>query len=219
VEDASLTSVWKMDRYMAVDPASGKDRKVEESKARQAIVVLATDHLQRIFTIVAWAGRLPTSRFMDKIIETCDTWKPRICGIEANAMQSLFVDSVALEAKNRMKRLPISPVKQPTDIKKEFRIRTTLEPVINFGRLFIMPEQQDLAYELRGFPTARWMDLVDCLATAINLIPPQIAKRQQDTELEDLAAYLRRTRMPPHMIERRLAEMGGKKEWRPQRPF
>jgi len=221
-DDTAYTtvSIWKLDRYMAVDPASGKDRKVEESKARQAIVVIGVDHLQRIFTLLAWAGRLPTSRFMDKIIETCDFYKPRVCGIEANAMQSLFVDSVALEARNRMKRLPITPVKQPTDIKKEFRIRTSLEPVINFGRLFVDPSQTDLTYELRGFPTARWMDLVDCLATVISLIPPQLAERQQDSERKELAQYLRRSGMPAHMIERRLNELGGKVEWSStRRPF
>lgn len=208
----------KLHRYMAVDPASGKEKRVEVHKARQAISVIAADHFRRIFALFAWAGRLPTDQFMNKIIETCELWAPRICGIEANAMQSLFVDSVALEARNRMKRLPIQPVKQPTDIKKIFRIQTILEPVINFDQLFINDDQKDLKYELRSFPTGRWMDLVDCLATAVSLVPPQLTQRTQNDELRELAAYLRRSGMPPSQIEKRLNEVKGEKdEWTPQR--
>lgn len=204
--------ITSLDRFMAVDPASGKERRVEADKARQAIVVVAADWVPRIFTLVAWAGRLSTDDFIRHIISLAETWKPRVVGIEASGTQSLFVDAVSLFARQQGKQLPIVPVKQPTDIEKDFRLRTTIEPILNDDRLFIRTSQEDLLYELRGFPTARWKDLVDCLATVVNLIPPRSTKRQKDNEYREYAKYLRTTGLPGRVIEEKLRAFETEKE-------
>jgi hypothetical protein len=213
------------------DPASGKSR-LKKVRARQAIVVIGSDHLTRVFVLHAWAGRLPTSRFIDKIINTCENHSPKVFGIEANAMQSLFADVVMDKANEQMKRLPIIPVHQTTKVEKDFRIRAAIEPVLNSGRLFFRvpgridevdpeTETEDLSdelervgyfhaaleAELRGFPTAATKDLVDCLASCIALIPKTPRKKQQNEEIEQHAAYLRATGMPSHQIQRRIEEL------------
>lgn len=195
-----------LERWAFTDPASGKSV-LKKVRARQAIIVIAVDWLQRIFVLFTWAGRIPTSRYLDKIIKICDDFQPRQFGIEANAMQSLFADLVTDAAKQRMKRLSFIPVTQPTRIDKDFRIRTTLEPVISDGRLFIQESQVDLQGEIRSFPTGLTKDLVDCLASAIALVPRRPLPVQQNEEANQLASYLRSTGAPPWYIQKRIKEV------------
>lgn len=197
----------KLDLYFFVDPASGKVR-VKRARARQAIIGIATDWLARVFVIFSWAGRYPASKFRDKIIDVYEKFNPRLMGIEANAMQSLFSDLVRDAARRKLGRsMRIVGVDQPTKIEKDFRIRMAIEPVIYDGRLFVPSKHDELLNELRGFPTARTKDLVDALASAISLMPKRAREQQKKEEIEHLAAYLRRSGMPPHLIEQRVQQV------------
>ena len=195
-------------KYGFTDPASSKG-KIKKTRARQAIVVIGIDHLLRIFVLHAWAGRLKTSKYLDKIIETCETYNPRVFGVEANAMQSLFADLVRDAGKQRLSRMPIQAIHQSTRVDKNFRIRTALEPVISTGRLFLLDGQIELESELRGFPTAATVDIVDCLASAIDLVPKRPVRKAKDENAEKLADYLRKTDMAPHLIQKRVEELYG----------
>jgi len=196
----------QLELFGFTDPASGKTR-LKRVRARQAIIVIAADWLQRIYVLHTWAGRIPTSRYLDKIIKTCDDYRPKRFGIEANAMQSLFADLVTDAAKQRMKRIAFISVTQPTRIDKDFRIRTVLEPVIADGRLFIQESQVELEGELRSFPTGLTKDLVDCLASVITLVPRRPLPVQQSEEADQLAKYLRNTGAPTWYIEKRVKEV------------
>lgn len=195
-----------LETYGFCDPASGKTN-IKRIRARQAIVVIVVDSLFRIFVALAWAGRIPTSSFRDKILDEQEKWRTRRFGIEANAMQELFGDLVAEKSRERSGTSKFLPVHQPTKIEKDFRIRTSLEPVINDGRLFIHESMTELQSELFGFPTAQTKDLVDALASVLTLIPRRPRKQQISDEAHQLADYLRKTGAPSHYIERRIADM------------
>jgi len=196
----------QLERVGFTDPASGKSS-LKRVRARQAIIILAHDWLQRIYVLYTWAGRIPTSRYLDKILKVCEDYQPRQFGIEANAMQSLFADLVTDAAKKRAKRLAFVPVTQPTRIDKNFRIRTVLEPVIADGRLFMQESQVELQGEIRSFPTGLTKDLVDCLASAITLVPRRPLPQQQNEEADQLATYLRNTGAPSWYIQKRIGEV------------
>jgi len=206
---ANVVPIDDLERYAFADPASGK-RRVKKARARQAIVVIGVDYLLRIFVLFAWAGHYVTSRFRDKILDVMEKFSPRRFGIEANAMQELFGDEVIERAKERFGTARgFVEVYQPTKIEKDFRIRTTLEPVLNDGRLFVNASQIELISELRGFPTAATKDLVDALASAITLIPRRPPQVRRSAEAVALADYLRRSGAPSWYIEQRVAEVGG----------
>ncbi len=196
----------QLERYGFTDPASGKAR-LKRIRARQAIIIIATDWLTRIFVLYTWAGRIPTSRYLDKIIKVCDDYRPKSFGIEANAMQSLFADLVTDAAKRRAKRIAFISVTQPTKVDKDFRIRTVLEPVIADGRLFTQESQVELEGELRSFPTGLTKDLVDCLASVIALVPRRPLPVQQTEEADQLASYLRNTGAPTWYVQKRVKEV------------
>jgi len=188
------------------DPASGKKEQIKRVRARSAIVVVGADVLSRFFVLHAWAERCSTDHLMDRIIEVNDQWRPRVFGIEANAMQSLFADNVQREARYKEKSIPIVPVYQPTTIDKDWRIRMTLQPVIANGRLLLLASQHELKVELVSFPMSATKDLVDALASAIALIPGPVVRRDQDEEMDARLAYLRESGAPASYIEQVIDE-------------
>ncbi len=209
MNDQSSLSLSYLEVYSYADLAAGKDARTKIRTARQCVVTAARDWLDRWFFIDIWAGRLTTSGFKDKILETQKTHSPRLFGLEANGMQVLFGNLVREEAKQQDITSKIIPIYQPTNVDKNFRIRTGLEPVILQGRLFLMESQIEAWSELRGFPTAQTKDIVDAMETCISRVAPKRPiSRRNDREKEDYAKYLRATRMPPHQIKERLAAFG-----------
>lgn len=195
-------------RYAFCDPAGKKKPgEIKRVRARSAIVVVAPDHLSRILVLHAWAKRCTTDELIERIFEVQEAYKPRVFGIEANAMQSLFADAVQRESRMLQKRINLSPVMQPTKIDKDFRIRAALQPVVAWGRLLLQEHQTDLIHEITSFPMSATKDLVDALASAIALVPRKPVQREKDEETERLASYLRRSGMAPDRIARRIAEV------------
>jgi predicted phage terminase large subunit-like protein len=190
------------ERYGFLDPASSKkEGELKAVKARSAIVVVAPDWLGRIFVLDTWAKRCSTDELIERMYRTHETWKLRVLGGEANAMQELFQEAVMRDARLRGKQLPLRPVHQPTRIDKDWRIRTVLQPVIANGRLFMRPDMTELRTEIASFPLSPIKDLIDALASAIKLVPPKPTRREADAELESLLAYLRKTGAPSAVIE------------------
>jgi hypothetical protein len=191
-----------------LDPAGGKQA-VKGTRARQAIIIVGVDQLTRIFVLYAWAGRLPVSQLYDKIFEVNEDYRPNVFGIEANAMQAFIAEAVHLEAKRRFERLPVADVSQPTRIDKDFRIRSILQPVVGWGRLFLRADQVELQKEIINFPMSPIKDMVDALASAVSLLPARPPDATKHNELDALAKYLRDSGMSPHLIEDRLAQLKG----------
>ena len=194
--------------YAFCDPASGKQQ-LRRVRARSAIIVVAPDFIQRIFVLYAWAKRCSTDELMQEILSVSERFHVKLFGVEANAMQSLFVDALRREARHAEKRLPLVPVMQSTKVEKDWRIRSALQPVIAHGRLFTQPGQHELNNELATFPMSATKDLVDALASAISLVPAKSTRKQKDGEMASLARYLRETGASPRRIEERLVEVGG----------
>lgn len=194
-------------RIAFTDPSSGKQNaaRLKRTSARSSIVVIGIDDLTRIFVLHAWAERCPTDKYVEKIYSTYDKFTPRIFGVEANAMQSLFGDMLAREARALAKRIPFTPVYQNTRIEKNWRIRTALQPVLAEGRLFLLENEHELRAELSTHPMSPTVDLVDALASAIELAPARAPAVAQNDQKQALAQYLRDSGMSPREIIARLA--------------
>lgn len=204
--DQSTLELKYLEIYSYADLAAGKDARNKAHGCRQAIVTAARDWLDRWFFLQIWAGRETTSDFKEKILSTQEMFKPRLFGLEANGMQVLFGNLVREEAKLRFGNIKMIPIYQPTNVDKNFRIRTGLEPLIAQGKLFLREEQLDAWVELRGFPTAATKDIVDAMETCIRIAPKRPLDRRNDAELDQYAQYLRSTRLPARLVEERLTQ-------------
>lgn len=192
--------------YAYADLAAGKDAKAKKHTARQTIVVGARDWLERWFWVYLWAGRLTTSQFKDRILLAQETFEPRKFGLEANGMQILFGSIVREEARLKFgKGVKIVPIYQPTNVDKNYRIRTGIEPVIIQGRFFLQSKEIDARAEITGFPTAHYKDIVDSMETCMNQVAPRRARKKgEDREAEEYAAYLRKSGMKGNEIQREM---------------
>lgn len=198
--------VDELTKIAFTDPSGGKAnaQRLKRTSARSSIVVIGVDDLCRIFVLFAWADRCPTDTYVEKIYKTYDDFKPKIFGVEANAMQTLFGDMLSREARVLKKRIPFVPVFQNTKVEKKWRIRTTLQPVIAEGRLLLMDNQLELQAELSTHPMSPTVDIIDALASAVALAPVRAAKVVRDERKEALAKYLRDSGATPRQIADRL---------------
>lgn len=195
-------------RYAFCDPASGKGKEaVKRVRSRSAIIVVAMDDLCRFFVLHTWADRCGTDKLIDRITETARTWRPRTFGIEANALQSLFVDAVRRDARRSNITLPLTGVTQPTKVDKDWRIRSVLQPIIAEGRLFIQRHQYELLAEIETFPMGSTKDLIDALASAIALAPRRAIQSQRRSEADALRRYLEASHAPAEYITNRVDEV------------
>ena len=204
---SSIPYATIVDRYGFCDPASGK-QPVKRVRAKSAIIVAGADMLNRIYVLYAWSARTTTEKLINKIIEISNQYRVRGFGVEANAMQSLFADSVHLMALQKTNiKVPIVPITQPTKITKEWRIRTIIQPVLADGRLFLTNNQYKLESQIATHPMALTVDLVDALASVINMIPKRAIKLQKAKERQALMEYLREQHEDPAYIQQRLLEV------------
>ena len=188
--------------YGFVDPAAGKtDLAMKRVRARSAIVIGGQDDLGRVFILHAWAERCSTEKLIEAMYRLTAQYDLKTLGVEANGLQALFSDAVIRDAKLAGKRLPVAPVYQPTRTEKDFRIRTTLQPLLANGKILIQPHMAELRLEIENFPMHPTKDLIDALASLCRLMPPKDPQLVRDGESEALARYLSNTGAPWEAVE------------------
>ena len=187
-----------------LDPAGGKER-TEKGKARSGIVVVSGDAADRYYVRYAWAQRCSTQRLYEQIWMVNAKFRPNIFGIEGNAQQGLFVDSVQMEAEKLGCKAPITKIEHPTTLNKDFRIRSILQVPVVQGRLFLCEEgegMEELTQEIRNFPMSSTKDLIDALASAVDLIPPHETGKQVHEDDRERLRYLRESGAPMSYIQK-----------------
>lgn len=190
------------------DPAGGKTgaAKLKRTSARMAIGVAGMDAIGRIFMLHLWAKRCATPEFLQELYRVADLFHPKPFAIEANAMQSLFVDCAEYISQCFGRRqVAFTPYYQPTNLDKAFRNRMAIQPVLAHGRLFLRENQQEALAELQVHPRSPVKDLVDVIGTCCALLPRiKRVDRGVNHEARALAAYLRSIGTPASQIHARL---------------
>ena len=184
-------------RYLWLDPASGKrDAALRSVRARSAMVVIGASLDQKVFVLDAWAKRTGTAELARVFVDMCQKWGPVVAGFEDMGQQSLLWDPIMQESDARGVIVPLSPFKINTKVEKNWRIRTTLQPLIGHGRLLINHELLELKSEITQFPMSNMKDMIDALAGACSLLPPPKLREKSRGEDADLVRYLQDTGVP-----------------------
>lgn len=200
-------------RYMWLDPASGKNnQKIRSVRARSAIVVVGVDPAQRIYVLDAWADRVGTNGIVTAFIDRVVKWGPMIAAYEDQGQQSLLEDPLRHAAAAKNITLPLVPVGVSTKVEKNWRIRTLLQPLFGRGRLLLASHLVELHNEITSFPMSTMKDMIDALASCCSLVPPERTSAPRVDEARELADYLRREGVPPHMIEAHMRSIDSPEE-------
>ena len=196
------------ERRAFLDPAGGEEGPVKSGLARSALVTIARDQWNRIWVLDAWAHRATTDVIVDTLIEHYYKWHPGMVGIEVAGQQRLFVSMVQQNLRLRGVHMPIDGIQINTRIKKAYRIRTILQPIVASHRLIIRAELTELRAELGAFPTGQTVDLVDALASAVAMLPTKLTPSEEETSVDIYREHLRDCGLPEDVIFDRMHEEG-----------
>lgn len=152
---------WRRDQIdvvMACDPNSGEV--TAEDPAAISVSAITPD--DEILVLDSWSDRVSPSAFVDKIYEKYEHWHPRVVGIEQAGQQSTrhYFEKKAEEEQVYINVIPLKPKTRD----KKYRIRTTVEPILRSGRLYVLETQFELRRMLDEFPDTDPIDELDALA-------------------------------------------------------
>lgn len=156
----------KLDVVIACDPTH-----TATGRCRHAIVVLGMSQDNNYYLLESWAEASSHETFFNKIYEIAARWHVTGVGFETCAGQSLALPHFTYLNTVKPNKLRIIPLKGEVEgpdgeitTKKEWRIRNTLGPIIEFGRFFMRRKQQDYLNEIVTFPRGKYCDQIDATA-------------------------------------------------------
>ncbi len=166
--DPELVRGMPMNWYLSVDPS------YEGPYSDYAAFVIAgMNHQRDIYVKHVFRKKLTYSGIIEVIFDLFNRHEIRQIIIETVATQKSIGYELSNEQRRRNTWLPITEVKSRTKSKEE-RIRA-LAPFYEFGHIFHLqdcPQLDDLEYELIHFPKGTHDDIIDALATILEVAKP-----------------------------------------------
>lgn len=156
--------------FVYVDPAISQ----ADTADFTGVVCVAVDSESRWYVRDAKRYKITPTQLISLLFTINDIFKPMVIGIEEVAYQKSLLYFLDEEMRRRGKILPVKGIRPPTDKSKQLRI-LSMQPRIEWGRVFFNRGLQDLEMELLAFPRAAHDDLSDSLASIefIYYTPPQ----------------------------------------------
>lgn len=163
--------------FCMIDPAMSQDDGADYT----AVVIVHVDIQAQWYVEVAKRVRITPTNLIKLVFEIYDRYTPHFIGIESVAFQQTLLYMVDEEMKKRGVVLPVYPVKPSPKLTKEGRIRNSLVPRMEWGRILFNQGLHDLEQELLQFPRGSHDDIVDALAYIDRLTrPPEREKNTND---------------------------------------
>lgn len=160
--------------FAFIDPAIGQ----KDSNDYTAIVVIAVDKDRNWYVRAANRYRMGPTEIVAKCFEVAATYKPMAIGIETVAYQQALIYLIGEEIQRRGHPIPVTAISR-TKQSKESRV-LALVPRMEWGKLFMLPDQTDLEDELLFFPRGKFDDLIDALASMEDIVfYPTVSKHQE----------------------------------------
>lgn len=165
-----------LNRFITIDPAISEKKEADFT----AMVCVGVDKNNDWYILDLWRDKIAPKRLLDQMFYWDDKWKPVSVGIETVAFQKVLQYFAYDEMKKRNHFIPIKELKH-ADATKDNRIRG-LEPRYETGSVFhckSVPYTDNLEDELRRFNKGKNDDLIDALASQLELtFPPKTAERR-----------------------------------------
>jgi len=201
-------------KALVTDPTHSQN--AAQGRCRHAIVVLGISSEGNYYLLDCWAKHCGYEEYFRTLFQMARKWGLHRVGFETSAGQGFGAHHIQYYAGVHNYRLSIVPLKGEVELedgtistKKEWRIRGVLGPICEFGRFFtqVWPDGkdrfQDFIGEYSEFPRGRFVDILDALAYA-----PQILRTPMSTTV---AQELRRRnrQMAAAMAQPYSAGVGG----------
>lgn len=173
---------------MTIDPAAT----VKNRSDYTAIIVVGTDVEGTSYVVDYIRERLTPDAILNSLFKLYEKYTPHTIGIETVGFQQLLKYIFELECRKRKIYPNIQELKLDVSDKgrnKRFRIES-LQPWFAKKRLFISPKQKELESELIAFPIGKHDDLIDALASQLEIIAPAQKARTPDLPVNTFLGHL-----------------------------
>ena len=155
------------DLIFAVDPAAS-ERRISAKTSRTALVVMATDPKGNHFILKLQADYIKVSQ-MFKWLQNAKRQfgsQVRCTFLESQGAFKMLYPLLLEDQERNGYHVNPRPLFTPGD--KDARIRTTMQPVLEAGKLFIVEEYYELFWEeQRSFPQSMKKDILDATSMAL----------------------------------------------------
>lgn len=168
----------ELNRFICIDPALSESKEADYS----AMTCIGVDRNNTWYILDIWREQCLPNRLIDEIFIWNKKWKPVSFGLETTAYQRMIQYELIDQMKKRNEFIPLKELKH-SDMSKDERIRA-LQPRYETGTVFHpqreeMPLVEYLEDELQRFPRSQNDDLVDSLASQLELAFPRKQKEER----------------------------------------
>lgn len=146
-------------------------------RCRHSIVSLGLSNDGNYYLLDAWAMGSSYDVYIGEIYKKADRWGLRKFGLETVASQKYLAYHIKTMNQLTGRSLKIVDLKGEVEgpdgeltRKKEWRIRNVLAPIFESGKFWIQRRHQDFLGEYTTFPKGRYVDILDALAYAPQML-------------------------------------------------
>lgn len=181
-----VTKEWSLVRdipinwYLSIDPSYEG-----QYSDYAALVVAGMDFQRNLYVRHVTRQKMTYGEIISRMFDLYIEFKPREIALETIATQKSIQYMLNEEQKKRGMWLPIREIRSRSKSKEE-RIKG-LAPYYEFGRIFHIKEcaqRDELEYELIHFPKGTHDDVIDALATVLEIATPGGAKSERTEKLK-----------------------------------
>lgn len=159
--------------FTVCDPAVSQKDTADYS----CILVVGVDPENNWYVLEVNRDKWTVGGLIEKLFEINEVWKPITMSIELIGQSQGLMTPINDEENRRNVYLPLFVINARTEVTKEMRIRSVLQPRFERGKIFIRREMFDLEEEILKFPRGRHDDMIDALTDIDDIsFTPEIKK-------------------------------------------
>lgn len=174
-----------MNWYLSGDPSYFDPRGTSNYSDFATLVLVGMDYQRDLYVRHITRQKMSYSEFINEIFRLYTEQFKELRGNMKILLEVIGTKSLSYELANEQRRrgtwLPVTEIRSRTTNKEE-RIRG-LAPFYEYGHIYHIkesPHLQDLEYELLHFPLGKNDDIIDAMATVLEVASPPSANRLPD---------------------------------------
>jgi predicted phage terminase large subunit-like protein len=155
-----------------------------------ALIIVGMNHQRDLYVRHILRQKMTYSQIIDQMFDLYNRFPITKIILETVATQKSIQYELNNEQKRRNVWLPVTEIKSRTKSKEE-RIRA-LAPYYEFGHIFHIkecPQLEELEYELIHFPKGTHDDIIDALATILEVAQPTSSSEKSERKSKNKNLY------------------------------
>ena len=149
-----------MNIFAMCDPAVSQGSQADYT----AIIVVGVNWNNDWYVLDARREKMTVGELIQELFSVYEMWKPITISIETIGQAQGLMTPIFDEENRRNKYLPLYEITARSDVKKEIRIRSVLQPRFERGKIYIKEDMYDLEEEILKFPRSKHEDMIDALS-------------------------------------------------------